>query len=88
MGCLDAVLEMGHTGFHEEEEEDKGKGGSGRDCMGRCYRELCLQCGPLIAVFFCRAEQDTTGLQARKEASPGDVCFFFTTRTALRLCCS
>lgn len=26
-------------------------GGSGRDCSGLCYRELRLQCCPLIAVF-------------------------------------
>lgn len=49
MGCLDAVLEMrggmGGMGVHE------GKGSSGRDCMGLCYKELCLQGRPLIAVF-------------------------------------
>lgn len=45
MGCLDAVLEMGGGEGYE------GKGSSGRDCMGLCYLELCLQCCPLIAVF-------------------------------------
>lgn len=29
----------------------RGGGGSGKDCAGLCYRELCLQCRPLIAVF-------------------------------------
>lgn len=49
MGCLDAVLEMREAGFYER--KDGVGGGSGRDCMGLCYRELCLQCCPLIAVF-------------------------------------
>lgn len=48
MGCLDAVLEMRETWFYEG--KGRGGGGSGRDCMGLCYRELCLQCR-LIAVF-------------------------------------
>lgn len=49
MGCLDAVLEMGGMGVYEG--KGSSGGGSGRDCMGLGYREFCLQCRPLIAVF-------------------------------------
>lgn len=41
MGCLDAVLELRETGFYEG--KGRCEGGPGRDCMGLCYRELCLE---------------------------------------------
>lgn len=49
MGCLDVWLEIREGGFYDR--EDEGRGGSGRDCTGLCYRELCLQCCLLIAAF-------------------------------------
>ncbi len=49
---------------------DEG-GDSGRDCTGLCYRELCLQCCPLIAVFFCGAEWDTTASRQKQKQASG-----------------
>lgn len=68
MGCLDAVLEMGQTGFN-------GGEGALRDCMGLCYRELCLQCGPFIAVL---SGQD--GPPGKNRSEPRGVFFFNSPR--------
>lgn len=48
----------GGWGFMKEGEGEEEEGVSGRDYIGLCYRELCLQWCPLIAVF--SAEQSGT----------------------------
>lgn len=58
--------------FYREGVEG-GRGVLGEIAWGVCYRELCLQGCPLIAVFLCRAEWDTMASRQKQNRAPGGV---------------